>query len=69
MQTTINVGKQGLTKAMLEEIKLHVKRHKIVRVKFLASAPDRKKEVAALAEKVGLKQKKKVGFVVVLEKK
>jgi RNA-binding protein len=65
----VQVGKQGLSESMIEEIKTMVKRHKIVKVKFLPSAPDRKVNAGKVADLVGAKQKQKVGFVVVLEKK
>ncbi len=68
MPITINVGKTGLSDTILEEIKRQLERHETLRVKFLPSCENRKELVASLAERIGAKKVRKVGFVVVLER-
>ena len=67
MPITINVGKTGLTDSVLEEIKRQLERHETLKVKFLPSCDNRKKLVSTLADRIGAKKLRKVGFVVVLE--
>lgn len=66
MEPTVNIGKSGLTDAMVDEIKKQLKRHRTVRVKVLNSASDRKAILEALPLKTGAKIKSKIGFTAVL---
>ena len=66
--TTINVGKTGLSETVIAEIIRQLEKHGSLRVKFLPSCDNRKELVASLADTVGAIQRRKVGFVVVLDK-
>jgi RNA-binding protein YhbY len=65
----VRVGKAGITDSIIGEIKKHVKKRKMVKVKFLpahASGKDKRQFAKELAEKTGTKTIHQVGFVVVL---
>lgn len=68
MEPHIRVGKNGLTDNVIEEIKLQLKKHKTIKIKFLRAAiNDNKKELFnQLLEKTKTKLVKKIGFVVVI---
>ncbi len=68
----IQVGKAGLTEAVIEEIKVQLKNKKLVKVKFLRSAikdEDKKELFKELADKTKSEIIHQVGFVVALYKK
>jgi len=74
--TTINVGKNGITDSVIEEIKLLLKKKKVLRVKFLKSFMEEAKQKTTkkqlfedLAKRTNSKIEKAVGFVLVLKKK
>jgi RNA-binding protein YhbY len=52
MVTQLRIGKNGLSKPMLDEIEVHLKKRKMVKIKFLQSYiedKDRKQEAANIA--------------------
>lgn len=68
---SMNIGKNGITKELVSEIKLRLKKHKTLRIKILKSAlADRdKKEIAKeVSEKVNGKVRKVKGNTFFLEK-
>ena len=68
----LTIGKSGLTEPVIKEVKKKLKQKKLIKIKFLKSALDKKdkKELfKELAEKTNSKIIHKVGFVVVLYKK
>jgi RNA-binding protein len=72
LEPIINVGKAGLTDSVIEEIKLQLKKRKLIKVKFLKSAienKDKKQLAQELVSKTNAQLIHKVGFVVVLYKK
>ncbi len=65
----VRIGKAGITATVIDEIKKHVKKRTVVKVKFLpahASGKDKRAFAKELAEKTGTKLIHQVGFVVVL---
>lgn len=67
----IIVGKSGLTDSAIKEIKVQLKKRKLIKIKFLRTIVKEKgkKELAEeLAEKTDSRIIMKVGFVVVLYK-
>ena len=67
----IIVGKSGLTDSAVKEIKIQLKKRKLIKIKFLRSIVKEKgkKELAQeLADRTDSKIIMKVGFVVVLYK-
>ena len=72
LEPIIRIGKSGLTAGVVEEIKKQLKKRKLIKIKFLRAAlekKDRKKLAKEIAEKTGAELVQQVGFVVVLQKK
>jgi RNA-binding protein len=72
LEPIINIGKAGLTDNVIEEIKVQLKKRKLIKVKFLKSAlkdKDKKQLAQELVDKTDAQLIHKVGFVVVLNKK
>ncbi len=72
LEPVIRIGKGGLTASVIEEIKKHLKKKGLVKVKMLGSfLEDKDKELAVkeVAEKTDSILVDTVGFVVVLLKK
>lgn len=68
---SVHIGKAGLTPGIIEETKRKLKREKILKVKFLASAVaggSKKAMMNELAEKSGSSIVHAVGFVVTLSR-
>ena len=72
---TLHVGKNGITDTVIEEIKLVLKKYRIVRLKFLKTFMEEekkkrsKKEIyQGIAEQANAKIEKAVGFTVILKK-
>ena len=66
LDVAVRVGKNGITLSVVEEIKNHLKKKKVIKVKFLKSlmdANDKTKVFDELLEKTGAKLVHKVGFV------
>lgn len=73
--TSVNIGKNGLTEEVFEEIKLVLKKKKAVRVKLLKSCVENIKKTTTtkeiysqIAQKTNSKIEKAIGFVVFLKK-
>ncbi len=67
----VRIGKAGLTASIIEEIKKHVKKRKVIKVKFLpahAAGKDKKAFARELAAKTDTRLVSQVGFVVVLQR-
>ena len=78
MPATVQIGKNGLTEASIEELKKQLKKRKLVKIKLVKgfveqlkeSSNKTKKEIAIeLAEKTNSELIDAVGFVVVLWKR
>ena len=72
LEPVIRIGKSGLTANVIEEIKKHLRKRKLIKVQMLRSfLEDKDKKLAAkeVAEKTGSIIADSVGFVVVLLKK
>lgn len=69
---TLNIGKYGITDALISEIKKRLKKHKTLRIKILKSARI-KKDKKEIAEEVSQKVKAKIldfrGNTFILEKR
>jgi RNA-binding protein YhbY len=67
---TIRVGKNGLTEGSIEEINLHLKKFKEVKVKFLSNFI-KGKDKNSLVEELSKKTRssaKRIGYVVTLKR-
>jgi len=71
LEPVLRVGKSGLTENVIEEIKLQLKKRKLIKVKLLKSfiaSKDRKKIAGEIAQRTDSKIVQQIGFVVVLYK-
>ncbi len=69
LEPSIRIGKSGLTESIIDEIKIHLKNKKLVKVKLLKSSihgKDKKAVAKELAEKTNSILVDRVGFIVVL---
>jgi RNA-binding protein len=67
IDTTVHVGKEGLTEGIVLEVKAQIKRNKLVKVRVLPAAGQDKDEVASeLAQRTGAKCVETRGFTVLL---
>ena len=57
----VRVGKNGVKKGLLEDIKRHVEKNKIVKVKVLQSVDDYKGILNEISTRTGLTLAKKIG--------
>lgn len=69
LEATVQVGKEGITDSLIEEIKKQLKKRKLIKVKFLKSAGERKKLVEEIVSETGAILVRSVGRVAVLFKK
>ena len=72
LEPVIRIGKNGLTDSVVSELKKHLKKKKLVKVKFLKSSlgdKSRKEFALEIASKSGGELIHQVGFVVVLYKR
>lgn len=72
LEPLVRIGKNGLTDQTVNQVKLMIKKRKLVKVKFLRAfldTHDRKSAAKELAEKTGAEVIDQVGFVVVLYKR
>jgi RNA-binding protein len=68
----IRIGKSGLTDQVIDEIKKHIKKRNLIKVKLLRayiSTKDKKEIFKEIAERTGSELVNSIGFVVVLAKK
>ncbi len=71
MEVTVNIGKQGLTQSVLEELRKELAIRKRVRVHYspdIASGKEKRAFAFSLATLLDAKVEKAVGFVIVLVK-
>ena len=70
IETSIRIGKSGITENVVKQVISILKKKKIAKVKFLPSAimGNKKELFKELAEKTRSKIIHKVGFIVILEK-
>lgn len=68
---SLRIGKQGITETVVKQVIKQLKKHKIIKVKFLPSAvkEGKKQLVQELVQRTHSKLVHKVGFIVVLAKK
>ena len=69
MTATMNIGKEGLTETVIEEIKKQLRQKKLIKIKMLQSlAQDKNKDdvAAELVEKTDAVLIDRIGFVIVL---
>jgi RNA-binding protein len=69
MNPTMNIGKEGLTETVIEEIKKQLRQKKLIKIKMLQSlAQDKDKDAVAaeLVEKTDAVLIDRIGFVIVL---
>jgi len=72
IEPILRIGKSGLTRGAIDEIKVQLKRNKLIKIKLLKSAlegKDKKELGKEIAAKTGSELIHQVGFVVVLHKK
>lgn len=71
LETTIRIGKKGITPSLIDEIKKQLKRKKKVKIKILSSfikGKDKKQIANDIASRTSAKLVSRVGFVFALEK-
>jgi RNA-binding protein len=72
LEPKIRIGKNGITDAIVREIRVHLKKHKMVKVKFLQGAltnQTKKELVDELIVKTHTVLVHKVGFIAVIARK
>jgi|TARA_B100002003_G_scaffold205896_1_gene199481 RNA-binding protein len=72
LEPIVRIGKNGLTDSMVKELKLHLKKRKLIKVKLLRSfigENNRKELVKEIADKTDSNIIQQIGFVVVLGEK
>jgi RNA-binding protein len=72
IEPVIRIGKNGITENIIKDIKIHIKKRKLIKVKLLKSfiGEKNKKDIAnELADKTDSKIIQQIGFVVVLSEK
>ena len=69
MHSVLQIGKSGATDSVIEEIIKILKKKKLIKIKLLPSAGDRKKLADEIVSKTGAVLVRSVGRVVVLHKK
>jgi len=71
IDVSLRIGKEGLTDNVVKQATTLLKKHKVIKARFFASAIDgNKKALAAeLAERTNSEIVHRVGFVVVLQRK
>ncbi len=70
LDPALRIGKAGITDNVVKQVIVLLKKKKVIKVKFLASAikTDKKELIKELVEKTRAKVLHKVGFIVVLER-
>lgn len=71
LKPVVRIGKAGLTPAIIDETKKHLKRKKVIKVKFLTAAvkgQDKKRLAEQLAKECNARIAHRAGFVVVLDR-
>ncbi len=71
LKATVQIGKEGVTEGVLNEIKAQLKKRKVIKIKFLQNS-DRenfKEKIESIAEQTNAKILEIRGFTAVLKKK
>ena len=72
IEPVLRIGKNGITEGIIEEIKMQLKKKKLIKIKFLKSAMediDKKALALRIAEDTNSELIDQVGFVIVLHKR
>ncbi len=71
LKATVQIGKSGITPEIIEEIKMQLKKRKVVKIKFLKNADRRNFKVKAefIAKRANAELVEIRGFTMVLRKK
>ncbi|MEA3430386.1 MAG: ribosome assembly RNA-binding protein YhbY [Nanoarchaeota archaeon] len=70
LKPTVQIGKSGLTEALISEIKLQLKHHKLIKIKLMKSVAEEKvKIIEKILKRTGAELIQKIGSVMVLHKK
>ncbi len=69
MESILQIGKGGVTSSVVKEINFQLKKKKLIKIKLLPSAGDRKKLVDEIVSKTNGVLIRSVGRVVVLYKR
>ncbi|MFC1728035.1 YhbY family RNA-binding protein [Nanoarchaeota archaeon] len=69
LEPVVRMGKNGLTDAIIKEIKKQLSKRKLIKIKLLKSVENRKELAKQIADKTGGELIESVGFVVVLYKR
>ncbi|MCK4589015.1 MAG: YhbY family RNA-binding protein [Nanoarchaeota archaeon] len=69
LEPVLQIGKSGITASIITEILLQLKKRKLIKIKLLKAAGDRKKLVDEIVSKTKAVLVRSVGRVVVLFKK
>ena len=72
LEPILRIGKSGLTQGVIDEIKIQLKKNKLIKIKLLKSfleGKDKKELAKEIAQKTDSELINQVGFVVVLYKK
>ena len=69
LEPVLQIGKGGITDSVVKEILLQLKKKKLIKIKLLQSAGDRKKLVDEIVSKTKAVLIRSVGRVVVLYKR
>ena len=69
IKTTLQIGKSGFTKTVLEEIKLQLKKRRIIKIKIMKSVSSERDEIIdKILEGTDSELVKRVGNTLVLKK-
>jgi len=69
LEATVQIGKEGITGPVIEEIKKQLKKRKLIKVKFLKSAGERSELAEKIVSVTGAVLVRSVGRVAVLYKR
>ena len=71
LKATVQIGKSGITPEIIEEIKMQLKKRKVVKIKFLKNADRRnfKEKAEFIAKRANAELVEIRGFTMVLRKK
>lgn len=71
LEVSIQIGKNGVTPGVVEEIKRHLRSKKVIKIKFLRNFSEHgiiDDAATLIGEQAGAKVKQKVGRVIILER-
>ena len=69
LEISVQVGKNGVTENVIEQVKRKLKVDRVVKIKITGSSKPERYEISKeLAEKTGSKIARQIGFVIILKK-